>query len=270
MTAPQSIFMGALQGITEFLPISSSAHLIVVPWFFHMQEGDINKLTYDVMLHLGTLAAILFIYGKKLIHVVMEGLLDFREGRGRQSLLAKLSIATIPAALAGILLQHLIERYLRTPFVAAYMLAFVSILMIIAERIHVERRAISYPVAIAVGIAQAVALIPGTSRSGATITIGMLMGLKRSEAVDFSFMLSIPIVLGTALYEMRHFQHASQGASLYVYGALSAFVFGASSLNFLIQYLKRHSLDIFAYYRIVLALAILLVSLWSHEARLTA
>ena len=261
MTAVQSVIMGAIQGITEFLPISSSAHLIVVPWFFHIQDGNINKLTYDVVLHLGTLVAILFVYGKRFARVVVEGVIDFRNGHGKDSLLAKLIIATIPAGVAGFLAQHMIETYLRTPFIVAYMLAFVSILMIIAERIHVDRTNLSYPVAIAIGIAQAVALVPGTSRSGATITMAMLLGLKRNEAVDFSFMLSIPIIFGTALYEIRHFQYHGEGVGIYVYGALSAFVFGALSLNFLIKYLKKHTLDIFAYYRIGLALVILLASL---------
>jgi len=261
VTALQSIVMGAVQGITEFLPISSSAHLIIIPWFFNIQDGNINKITYDVMLHLGTLAAILCVYGKRFIRIVMDGLVDFKEGRGKGSLLAKLIVATIPAVVAGFFGQHIVETYLRTPFVAAYMLALVSILMIIAERIHVERSDISYPVATAIGVAQAVALVPGTSRSGATITMGMLLGLKRSEAVDFSFMLSVPIIFGTALYEMRHFEYHSGNMGIYVYGALSAFIFGALSLNFLIKYLKNHPLDIFAYYRVILALAILLFEL---------
>jgi undecaprenyl-diphosphatase len=253
--------MGAIQGITEFLPVSSSAHLIVIPWFFNIQEGNINKLTYDVMLHLGTLAAILCVYGKRFFRVVMEGLVDFKEGRGRQSLLLKLIVASIPAVVAGFFGQHIVETYLRTPFVAAYMLALVSILMIIAERIHVDRSTVTYPVATAIGVAQAVALIPGTSRSGATITMGMLLGLKRNEAVDFSFMLSVPIIFGTALYEMRHFEYHSGNMGIYVYGALSAFVFGTLGLGFLIRYLKKHPLDVFAYYRIILALVILLFTL---------
>jgi undecaprenyl-diphosphatase len=261
VTLFQSVIMGAIQGITEFLPVSSSAHLIIIPWFFNIQDGNINKLTYDVMLHLGTLAAILCVYGKRFFRVVMEGLADFKEGRGKQSLLAKLTVASIPAALAGFFGQHIVETYLRTPFVAAYMLAFVSILMIIAERIHVEKSDISYPVASAIGIAQAVALMPGTSRSGATITMGMLLGLKRSEAVDFSFMLSVPIIFGTALYEMRHFEYQSGSMGIYVYGALSAFIFGALSLSFLIRYLKKHPLDLFAYYRIILAIVILIFAL---------
>lgn len=261
MTLLQSIILGGIQGITEFLPISSSAHLIIVPWFFNIQDGNINKLTYDVMLHLGTLAAILCVYGKKFLHIIKEGITDFKEGHGKESLLAKIVVASIPAVLAGFFGQDIIEKYLRTPFVAAYMLAFVSILMIIAEKIHIETVKITYPVAIAIGIAQALALVPGTSRSGATITMGMLLGLKRNEAVDFSFLLSIPIIFGAALYEMKNFQYQSGNMGTYVYGALSAFIFGALSLGFLIRYLKKHPLDVFAYYRIVLALVILFASL---------
>ena len=261
MTALQSIIMGAIQGITEFLPISSSAHLIIIPWFFRIDESNVNALTYDVMLHLGTLAAILLIYGKKLAIVITEGIRDFREGRGSESMLAKLIVATIPAGVAGILGQKAIETYLRTPFVIAFMLALVSIFMIIAERRHTDKTDISYGVAIAIGIAQALALIPGTSRSGATITMALLLGLKRNQAVDFSFLLSIPIILGTALYEMRHFQYDHANMGLYVYGAASAFIFGALSLGTLVGYLKKHTLDVFAYYRIVLAVVILFASI---------
>ncbi len=261
MTILHSIIMGAIQGITEFLPISSSAHLIVIPWLFNVPQDNINPLTYDVMLHLGSLMAVLLLYGKRFLRVVIEGLMDFRDGRGRQSMLFKIVIATIPAVIAGLLGKDIIESYLRTPFIAAYMLAFVSILMIISERIHVDHSEISMPIALAIGVAQAIALVPGTSRSGITIVIAMLLGLKRSEAVDFSFLLSIPIILGTSLYEMRHVQFHADALGLYAYGMISAFVFGAASLQFLIKYLKKHTLDIFAYYRIALALVILVFSL---------
>ena len=127
MTVLQSILMGAVQGITEFLPISSSAHLVVIPWFFNISENNINTLTYDVMLHFGSLMAVLLIYGKKFIRVVIEGLIDFREGRGGQSMLLKIAIATIPAVIAGFLGKGLIESYLRTPFIAAFMLAFCAL-----------------------------------------------------------------------------------------------------------------------------------------------
>ncbi|MDD3846110.1 MAG: undecaprenyl-diphosphate phosphatase [Syntrophorhabdaceae bacterium] len=264
MTVLQSILMGAVQGITEFLPISSSAHLIAIPWFFEMSQEGINPLTYDIILHFGTLFAVLLIYGKRFARVVVEGLIDFRGGRGADSMLFKLVIATIPAVIAGFLGKDIIESYLRAPFVAAFMLSLVSILMIVSERINIDRSDLTTPIAIAIGVAQAIALVPGTSRSGITITMALLLGLKKSEAVDFSFMLSIPIILGVSLSEMRHVQFQGEGTALYVCGMLSAFVFGAVSLKFLIGYLKKHTLDLFAYYRIALALLILIFSFVSR------
>jgi len=261
VTALQSVVMGAVQGITEFLPISSSAHLVVIPWFFEISENNINPLTFDIMLHFGTLLAVLLVYGKKFVRVVIEGLIDFRAGRGTDSMLFKIVIATIPAVIAGFLGKGIIETYLRAPFVVAFMLALVSILMIISERINIDRSDITIPIAIAIGIAQAIALVPGTSRSGITITLAMLLGLRKSEAVDFSFMLSIPIILGVSLYEMRHVQFQGGATALYALGVLSSFAFGAVSLKFLIGYLKKHTLDLFAYYRITLALLILVFSL---------
>lgn len=261
MTVLQSILMGAVQGITEFLPISSSAHLIIIPWFFEISHGNINPLTYDVMLHFGTLLAVLCVYGKRFVRVVIEGLIDFRDGRGTDSMLFKMVIATIPAVIGGFLGKDIIETYLRAPFVTAFMLSLVSILMILSERINIDKSDLTMPIAIAIGVAQAIALVPGTSRSGITITMALLLGLKKSEAVDFSFMLSIPIILGVSLYEMRHIQFQGEGLALYAWGMLSAFIFGAASLKFLIGYLKKHTLDLFAYYRIGLALVILIFSL---------
>lgn len=261
MTALQSILMGAVQGITEFLPISSSAHLIVIPWFFKISEGNINPLTYDVMLHLGTLFAVLSVYGRKFVRIVIEGLVDFRDGRGTDSLLFKMFIATIPAVIGGFLGKDLIETYLRAPFVSAFMLSLVAIFMIVSERVNLDRAQLTMPVAIAIGVAQAIALVPGTSRSGITIAMALALGVRKSEAVDFSFLLSIPIILGASLHELRHVQFHGGETVLYACGMLSAFVFGAASLKFLIGYLKNHTLDLFAYYRIGLALLILVFSL---------
>jgi undecaprenyl-diphosphatase len=144
------------------------------------------------------------------------------------------------------------------------MLALVAIMMILSERMAVDRSGITMPIAIAIGVAQAIALVPGVSRSGITITMAIFLGLRKSEAVDFSFMLAIPIILGTSIYESRHVQCHGDATALYLFGMLSAFIFGAASLKFLITYLKDHTLDLFAYYRIGLALLILIFSLVPH------
>ena len=260
MTILESIFLGALQGITEFLPISSSAHLIILPWFFKIEDGGTNKLTYDVMLHFGTLLAILLIYGKQFTHVCIEGLIDIWHRRFRNTLLLKIIVATIPAAVFGLLFKDFIEGSLRTPYVTVFTLIGVSVLMLLSERILVEGQDLSYPIAFLIGVAQAIALVPGTSRSGITIVAGILLGLKRNSAVDFSFLLAIPIILGTSLYEAKHIQFQNGGVDLYLAGVISAFIFGALSLKFLVTYLKKHSLDIFAYYRFCLAAFLLLSS----------
>jgi undecaprenyl-diphosphatase len=257
----ESLILGAVQGITEFLPISSSAHLIALPAFFKIQDGNINKLTYDVMLHCGTLCAVLLIYGKKFMHIVWGGMKDYRHGKIKDVMLTKLIFATLPAAFCGLLFQKIIEMHLRTPFVVIFTLVLVSFLMFIAERAHPRKRGISYPVAFIIGVAQAFALIPGVSRSGITIVAGIFLGLTRDEAVDFSFILSIPIILGASLYELRHINYQGGGGEIYLAGAISAFIFGALSLRFLIGYLKEHSLDVFAYYRVVLASLIMFFAL---------
>ncbi|MCX8021334.1 MAG: undecaprenyl-diphosphate phosphatase [Syntrophorhabdaceae bacterium] len=261
MTPLESIVLGAIQGITEFLPISSSAHLIILPWFFKIEHNGVNPLTFDVMLHFGTLIAILAVYGKRFFFIMLDGLRELKQRRIKESLFLKIVVGTLPAVILGLFFKDFIEEYLRTPYVTVFTLIVVSILMIISERIFVSDRPLSYMVALLIGIAQAMALIPGTSRSGITITAGLLLGLRRKEAVDFSFLLSIPIIAGTALYESRHIDYLNtKGIELYAYGVLSSFLFGILSLKFLIQFLKKHSLDVFAVYRIVLALIILFFS----------
>lgn len=262
MTVVESIIMGAIQGITEFLPISSSAHLIIAPWLFHIEDGNINKLTYDVMLHFGSLFAIILIYGSRFVRACSDDLPNIRNRNFRDSFILKLIVATLPAVVGGFLFKDIIESQLRTPLVPVFTLIAVSVLMMTAERVHTQERSFSFALVLAIGIAQAIALVPGVSRSGITIAVGMLLGLRRTEAVDFSFLLSIPIILGVSIYEGRHMSFADDAGALYFAGMLSAFIFGALSLRFLIRYLKKHSLDVFAYYRIGLAVLILLLSIY--------
>ena len=258
MSIIQAMLFGILQGITEFLPISSSAHLIVVPWFFSVYEGSVDKLYFDVMVHFGTAFALLVVYAGRIYLTCVDDLKKMRAGDFSDSMIRKIVIGTIPAAIGGLLLKDVIEIYLRTPYVVIFSLIIVSLLMILAERVHLYNREITYDVAILIGIAQAIALIPGVSRSGITITIGILLGLKRREAVDFAFLLSIPIVLAATMYEARHINFLDAPESvIYVVGAFSAFISGIVSLLFLIEYLKTHFLDLFAYYRVGLAIVIL-------------
>ncbi len=257
MSPLEAVVLGAVQGVTEFLPISSSAHLIIVPHLFGIGEAGVNPLTFDVMLHLGTLLAVLLLYGKRFWDILREWLRSVARGRFFEPMLTKIIVATVPAAVAGVLFKGVIEAYLRTPAVIVGTLLAVSVLMIVAERMSTAKREVTYGVALLIGVAQAIALVPGISRSGITIVAAILLGLRRDEAVDFSFLLSIPIIAGTSLYEGRHVGFNDGSLLLYLAGIGSAFVFGALALGFLIRYLKRHTLDLFAYYRMGLALFLL-------------
>jgi undecaprenyl-diphosphatase len=261
MTPIQSVAMGAIQGVTEFLPISSSAHLVVVPWIFKIDEGNVHSLTYDVILHFGTLLALLAVYARRLVNILRDDFHLAAQRHFRRCLIPKLVAGTIPAAVIGVLFKDIIENQLRAPYITIFTLIAVSLLMLLAERVHTagSNRSVTYSLAFIIGVAQAIALVPGVSRSGITITAAMLLGLKRQDAVDFSFLLSIPIVLGVSLYEARHVVLGGQQVSLYLAGLISAFVFGVVSLKFLIGYLRRHSLDVFAYYRLGLAVLIALL-----------
>jgi undecaprenyl-diphosphatase len=259
LTILESVILGALQGVTEFLPISSSAHLILVPWLFKIEEAGVEKLVFDVLLHFGTLCAILVVYGKRFVTMTVEGILDIKNGKIRNTLLTKICVATVPAAVFGVVGKLYIETHLRNPEVTIYALVAVSVLMLVVERLHATKKDISLAFAFIVGIAQACALVPGASRSGITIAVAMLLGLKRKNAVDFSFLLAIPIILGATLYETRHLHEYGVGNDtliIYASGALSALIFGLLSLKFLVRFLSRHSLDLFSYYRLVLAACI--------------
>jgi undecaprenyl-diphosphatase len=258
LTLLQSIVLGLVQGVTEFLPISSSAHLILIPWFFGFSPGGMN---YDVMLHFATLFATLLVYGRAFFSILGEAKIAVKNGSLKETTLAKIFFASLPAFFFGYFFNDQIERNLRNPYVCATMLILVSILMIVAEGKKGGRASqVNYLKALSIGLAQAIALIPGTSRSGITITFGLLLGLERKKAVDFSFLLSIPVILGAAIYELRHLTLTGENTLVYMSGMVSAIVAGVTSLKFLIGYLKRHSLRLFAFYRILLAILILMLS----------
>ncbi len=258
MTVVESVLAGAMQGITEFLPISSSAHLIAVPWLFKVDAGHVDKLGYDVMVHFGTAFALLSVYTGKIVYMCRDDMRKMLSGSFRDSFVLKIVLGTLPAVVIGLLFKDPIEYYLRTPLVSVFSLVVISLLMLFAERVHLGERNISYTVALIIGMAQAVALIPGVSRSGITITAGILLGLRRREAVDFAFLLSIPVVFGVSLLEIGHVPlMEGDEATVFAAGTFSAFIAGLAGLTFLIHYLRRHTLDVFAYYRIALAVLIM-------------
>ena len=254
----EAIILGILQGLTEFLPVSSSAHLIITPWFFKW-DGVVNTLSFDVALHFGTLLALLFYFRKDWIEII-KGIPQ------KDAMMWKLLVGTIPAGVVGVLFHDWIAQN-RDPFVIAFTLCFVSVLMLMSEKNYKEDQrtgleGINFKNAIFIGIAQAFALIPGVSRSGITIVAGLTKGLKRAEAARFSFLLGTPAVAGASLLEAKNLVSAdSIELDIFVAGIVVAAVTGYFAIKYLILFLQKFSLRPFAYYRFLLAFVIIF-SIW--------
>ena len=256
----EAIILGILQGLTEFLPVSSSAHLILAPWFFKWQ-GIVDTLSFDVALHFGTLLALLFYFRKDWIEII-------RGIPQKDGMIWKLLVGTIPAGIVGVLFHDWIAQN-RSPFVIAFTLCFVSVLMFMSEKNYKEDQrtgleGINFKNSIFIGIAQAFALIPGVSRSGITIVAGLTKGLKRAEAARFSFLLGTPAVAGASLLEAKNLVSAdSIELDIFVTGIVIAAATGYFAIKYLILYLQKFSLRPFAYYRFLLAFVIIF-SIWKN------
>lgn len=266
----QALLLGILQGLTEFLPISSSAHLILFPWFFNWDNPLIDSLTFDVALHAGTLLAILWYFRKDWAEM-FRGFFTIL-GRGRaetfqERLVVYIILSTIPAAIAGFLLEKTIEGSFRNPALITLPLVVVSFLMILAEK----RQRASYPLlkmnlkdSLIIGCAQALALLPGVSRSGITITAGLFRGYEREAATRFSFLLSTPAIAGAAILQLRHLFEpgAATDWSVIAIGFFSSGIVGYLAIAFLMRYLRQHTLNVFAGYRLILAVVVIFWIFW--------
>jgi undecaprenyl-diphosphatase len=261
MTYLQATILGALQGLGEFLPISSSGHLIVVPWLLGWKE---HSLAFDVALHLGTLVAVLYAFAGdwgRMATSTLAGLMrgrPFAEPGGR--LLGLIVLASVPGAICGKLLDHWAETTLRSPALVAGAMVVMGVILLIADRRIGTREAgdVSLAMALLIGTAQAVALIPGVSRSGITISAALLLGLRRDQAARFSFLLATPITLGAALLKVPHLLRASEHTGPVFVGMAAAAVVGWLSIFFLLRYVRTHDYRPFVWYRF--AFAALLVS----------
>jgi undecaprenyl-diphosphatase len=246
----ESIILGIVQGFTEFLPVSSTAHLILFPWFFGWKNG-IDSLTFDVALHAGTLLALIICFWKDWVEMLLNN--------GR--LLVLLIAATLPAGIAGILLKDAVETTLRSPFVIVFTLVSFGIVMLISERWKrgKEIKGMTFSDAVIIGVSQAAALIPGVSRSGITISAGLFRGLEREASARFSFLLSTPVIFGAALVEGRKLisSAANYDLNLFMAGFVASGVTGFIAIKFLLYFLRKHPLNVFVYYRFILAVIII-------------
>ncbi len=262
----EAIILGIVQGITEFLPISSSAHLIALPWMFGWQGTLIDSLNFDVALHAGTLVAILAYFWRDWLDLLTKffsGLKsgDWQAGEGR--LVWFIVLATIPAGVLGVKYEHVVEESFRNPLLIAAALVVVSIIMWAADRFSARTRGMDKMTlghAVIIGCAQATALVPGVSRSGSTIIAGLLTGYSREAAARFSFLLSTPVIAGAAVLKLHKLRLLPGEALPVGLGVLFSAVVGFLSIKFCLRYLNRHSLGLFVGYR--LALAGVILALW--------
>lgn len=261
-----AIILGIVQGIGEFLPISSSAHLILTRWLFDWnpvinRSGENLDIVLDVALHVGTLLAVLIYFFRDWLQLTTHGLLKgvkTREGKMFWYLVA----ATFPGGLAGLALESMLEEFIRSQVlvIAAGLAVMGAILYYVDKKSAqiVSFEEISFRQAMIIGFAQALALIPGVSRSGITMTTGRLLGFSREAAARFSFLLATPIIAGAALKEAPGIIH-NMGNPLFLVGTAISAIVGLLSIGFLLKYLQRHNFAIFAVYRLAIAALILVV-----------
>ncbi len=258
----QAALLGLVQGLTEFLPVSSTAHLILARAFFGF-DADAFGLPFDVACHIGTLIAVLVYFRGQIASMIAALPRIFEPRRDEMArLIWLLVIGTIPAVVAGALFNRTIEDNLRTVPVAAVSLAVVAFGLFWAERAGAkirDERTITYGEALVIGCAQAVALIPGVSRSGATLSAALFIGLRRRDAAEFIFLLSVPAILAAAAHEAPKALKAMGGmpgeGTLFAIGVVCSAIVGYAAVKYFIRYLANHSLDPFAWYRLALALA---------------
>ena len=264
-----AIFLGLLQGATEFLPISSSGHLVLAESFLGIEEGG---LAFDVALHLGTLLGVIIYFRRDftmMFTAVVKPRILGEEARSQRLLALYICLGTIPAVVAGYLLKDAAETVFRTPVFIAGSLAGAGLLLLLADKLGKHQRSmktLGLADAAVIGLAQALALMPGVSRSGITMTAGLMRGLNRMSAARFSFLLSAPIILGAGIYNLPAIirQGSEPGQqSFYLAGFLAAALSGYLVIAFLLRFVQSHSFAVFAYYRFVLAGLVLLTQIWA-------
>jgi undecaprenyl-diphosphatase len=255
----QSALLGILQGLGEFLPISSTAHLILLPWFFNWPDPG---LAFDVALHIGTLIAVVLFFWRDWIHVfksasnsVFHTKYALEIKKYPTNLLWLLVLASVPGAVFGLLLESKVEGVFRSPLLIAFTLSVVGVVLFLVDRYSTHRKGISEITkkdALIIGISQAVAIIPGVSRSGATMTAGLALGLNREQAARFSFLLSTPIIFGAAAIKVPQLIQAGITLPIII-GILASALTGFLAIKFMLRYIQKVGYAPFLWYRLILA-----------------
>ena len=262
----QNIILGIIQGIGEFLPISSSAHLILIPYLFNLNE---SSMAFDIALHFGTLLAVLVIYFKEWLSLFISAINDIKLSKRTNNgkMFWYLIISTIPAAISGFLLDDIIENFFRGQiWIIALLLAVMGVLIYFGDKLsniyykgkEIEFEDITLMKAFLIGCSQAFAVFPGFSRSGTTILAGRLMGISKEGVTKFTFLLSVPIIAGATILKVGELKFTFD----VIISILTSFVVGVLSIKFLLKYIKKHDFSIFALYRIIMAIIIYIKLIW--------
>ncbi|MEP7067286.1 MAG: undecaprenyl-diphosphate phosphatase [Gemmatimonadota bacterium] len=262
MTVFQALVLGILQGLAEFLPVSSSAHLTLAPWIFGWPEPG---LAVDVALHVGTLVAVLVYFREEWIKLIVSALEIVRTQRvqtAEQRRVLFLIVATIPGAVAGVLLNDYAESTFRSPALIASALAAMGVVLWLVDRSRPNARPLDsmrWSDAALIGIAQAAALLPGVSRSGATITAGRALAFDRESAATFSFLMSMPIIAAAAIFKVPHLLRSGGASTPLLVGVLASAISGFMAIAIVMRYVRSHSYGVFAAYRVILGSAVLIL-----------
>ena len=257
MTVFQALILGFVQGLGEFLPISSSAHLVLVPWLLGWQYAG---LTFDVALHTGTLISVVAFFWRDWLILARKAFHWKNSNEGK--LFWFIVLATLPGVIAGFILEEKAETVFRTPALIGFMLVIMGVVLYLAD-VRMPSKKGLYGITLLdgllIGLSQAFAIIPGVSRSGVTMTAGRLLGVDRESSARFSFLLSTPIIVGAAVLKLSEISLADINAA-FLTGVISSSVVGFLSIGFLLKYLTRHSFGIFAWYRFLVGGAVIVLS----------
>jgi undecaprenyl-diphosphatase len=262
MTPFQAIFLGIIQGLSEFLPISSSAHLTLAPWLLGWEDPG---LAFDVALHFGTLLAVLWYFRMEWLALIRAAFGILTTGRietPEKRRVIYLILATIPGAIGGLILQSKAESAFRSPQIIAIALIVLGTVLWIVDKLVDQRRILGemrWVDSLLIGLSQVIALIPGVSRSGATITTARGLRLDREAAAEFSFLMSMPIIAAAVILEGPKALHQSGFSNELMSGVVASAISGWFAISILMRYVSRHSYGIFAAYRIILGIAVLAV-----------
>jgi undecaprenyl-diphosphatase len=267
----QALVLGIVQGLTEFLPISSSGHLILVPDLLGWNDPFIDSLAFSVVLHGGTLLALLVYFREDWLRLVPAGIAAIRDRSFRGDLDRRLAwllaVSTVPAAIVGLLFNDVIEKNVREPGLVAIMLVLAAAVLWLADRWGTRSHSIerlTFRGAFGIGAAQALALIPGVSRSGISISAALLAGLDRAAAVRFSFLMATPVTAGAFAYELVKVVRGDVGGvevAPMIVGVAASFVAGLLAIAVLLRYVRTRSFNVFVAYRVALAVLVLVVFL---------